>query len=335
MAALCADAKLQLVDLPPISLSTRELAQVSEHLPLNQFKQLTFGTPVGKASPFQMTTEGGVIVYVKSKLPLDEAKMSATLPTFANYVRQNRQNEAFNAWFRKEAEKGLRDTPLARQESGASNEVRPPRRRSRSLGLTGRERRAFLGRGWPGRDRSEPGRAIVRQHSDAAGQPLLGVSVCSLKPTVSATIKLSSPATRGFWEIPVLYEDEHLLALDKPSDLLTSPDRSEPDRPSLMKLLHAGIERGAAWAKEGGRNYLRQSHRLDAETSGVILLAKSKPVLVALVNLFGAEKPGYRHVALVQGSPRGGPVHGGSQTGAPPPAAWLHARRSPCAANVR
>ena len=125
VAALCADAKLQLVDLPPISISTRELEQVSEHLPLNQFKQLAFGTTVGKVSPFQMTTAGGVIVYVKSKLPLDEAKMITALPTFANYVRQNRQNEAFNSWFRKEAEKGLRDTPLARQEASPAMKAAP------------------------------------------------------------------------------------------------------------------------------------------------------------------------------------------------------------------
>ena len=125
VAALCADAKLQLVDLPPISISTRELEQVSEHLPLNQFKQLAFGTTVGKVSPFQMTTAGGVIVYVKSKLPLDEAKMITALPTFANAVRQNRQNEAFNSWFRKEAEKGLRDTPLARQEAAPAMKAAP------------------------------------------------------------------------------------------------------------------------------------------------------------------------------------------------------------------
>ena len=130
VAALCADAKLQLADLPPISLSTRELEQVSEHLPLNQFKQLAFGTPVGKVSPFQMTAEGGLIVYVKSKLPLDEAKMTTTLPTFANYVRQNRQNEAFNAWFRKEAERGLRDTPIARQETAAGTEPSPKAKKS-------------------------------------------------------------------------------------------------------------------------------------------------------------------------------------------------------------
>jgi len=108
---------------------------------------------------------------------------------------------------------------------------------------------------------------------------------------MSQTIKLSSPATREFWEIPVLYEDESLLALDKPSRLLTSPDRYDAERPNLMKLLHASIERGTPWAKERGLTYLMNAHRLDFETSGIILLAKTKPVLVALANLFGTEKP--------------------------------------------
>ena len=120
---------------------------------------------------------------------------------------------------------------------------------------------------------------------------------------MSNTIKLSSPATREFWEIPVLFEDEHLLALDKPERLLTSPDRLEPDRPSLMKLLHAAISEGKPWAKQRGLTYLANAHRLDAETSGVLLLAKNKPALVALANLFGAEKPASTCLALVQGAP--------------------------------
>ena len=115
--AICAEAKLQLVEMPPLSLSTRELPQVEERIPLNQFKQIAFTAPLGKVSPFQMTADGGVIVYVKSRLPLDEAKMNTSLPAFANYVRQSRQNEAVNDWFRKEAEKGLRDTPLARPQT--------------------------------------------------------------------------------------------------------------------------------------------------------------------------------------------------------------------------
>lgn len=119
----------------------------------------------------------------------------------------------------------------------------------------------------------------------------------------SAVIKLSSPATREFWEIPVLFEDEHLLALDKPSGLLTSPDRYDPERPNLMKLLHAGIAESKAWARERGLNYLSNAHRLDFDTSGVILLAKTKPVLMQLADLFGAEKPVKEYLALVQGSP--------------------------------
>jgi len=42
----------------------------------------------------------------------------------------------------------------------------------------------------------------------------LCLSVVLCYATVSATIKLSWPATKGFWEIPVLHEDEHLLALE-------------------------------------------------------------------------------------------------------------------------
>jgi RluA family pseudouridine synthase len=120
---------------------------------------------------------------------------------------------------------------------------------------------------------------------------------------MSEVIKLSSPATREFWEIPVLFEDEHLLALDKPARLLTSPDRYDPQRPNLMKLLHAGIERDTPWAKQRGLSYLMNAHRLDFETSGIILLAKTKPILVALANLFGSEHPHKIYAALVHGYP--------------------------------
>jgi len=119
----------------------------------------------------------------------------------------------------------------------------------------------------------------------------------------TSPIKLSSQATRDFWEIPILYEDEHLLALDKPSGLLTSPDRDDPNRPNLMKLLHAGIADSKPWAKERGLSYLMNAHRLDFETSGILLLAKSKPVLVELANLFGSEKPIKAYAALVRGCP--------------------------------
>jgi RluA family pseudouridine synthase len=120
--------------------------------------------------------------------------------------------------------------------------------------------------------------------------------------TVSV-IKLSSPATSEYWEVAVLFEDDHLLALDKPAGLLSSPDRYDPQRPNLMKLLHAAIAAGKPWARERHLTYLMNAHRLDFETSGVMLLAKNKPALVALANLFGSEKPLKKYMALVQGTP--------------------------------
>src|SRR5881394_305005 len=116
-------------------------------------------------------------------------------------------------------------------------------------------------------------------------------------------IKLSAPETREFWAIPVLWEDVRLLALDKPSGLLTSPDRYDPRRPNLITLLHRGIARGAAWARERQLGYLANANRLDFEASGVVLLAKDKPALIALANQFGVEQANKTYVALARGDP--------------------------------
>jgi RluA family pseudouridine synthase len=123
------------------------------------------------------------------------------------------------------------------------------------------------------------------------------------QPNALPGIKLSSPATKEFWEIPVLFEDAHLLALDKPVGLLTSPDRLAPDRPSLMQLLHAAIAAGKPWTRERNVTYLANAHRLNAETSGLLLLARSKAALVALADQFGSDQPARSYVALVQGTP--------------------------------
>ena len=124
---------------------------------------------------------------------------------------------------------------------------------------------------------------------------------------MSSPVKLSSPATaeqaRGFWEIPVLYEDEHLLALDKPAGLLVSPDRQDAHRPNLATLIRQAVAEQKPWARERNLTYLTHAHRLDFETSGVLLFAKNKPALIALANLFGAETPVRHFIALAWGGP--------------------------------
>jgi len=118
---------------------------------------------------------------------------------------------------------------------------------------------------------------------------------------VPPPVKLSSPETGEFWEIPVLFEDELLLALNKPAPLAVLSNSSEPERASLMQLLHRDIERGAPWARARNLAYLMNAHLLDAEASGVMLLVKQKDALAPLADQFFAVPPCRTYVGLVRG----------------------------------
>ncbi len=111
---ICAAAKVEPLTLPPFSLSTQQLPEVETNVNLNVFKQAAFGVAYGRPNEFVTTSDGGFVVVVQARLPLNETKLQAEFPGFASYERQTRQNEAFNQWFRREAERGLQDTPLAR-----------------------------------------------------------------------------------------------------------------------------------------------------------------------------------------------------------------------------
>ena len=121
---------------------------------------------------------------------------------------------------------------------------------------------------------------------------------------MSAVIKLSFPATKQFWEIPILFEDDHLLALYKPSGLTTSLDTIFPERPSLMQLLHDAIAQKKPWTSECRLTFLAASHHLDDAASGALLVAKSKAVQAALADKFSTDSPERKYVAIVRGSPQ-------------------------------
>jgi hypothetical protein len=119
-ANICAEAHAQLVELPPFSISTRSLPGVEEFVPLNQLKQIAFSTQPGKLSNFQPTLEGGLVVLVKERLPLDEAKAQSEMPTFVAAMRRTRQQEAFEDWFRKEYDKAARGNPAMQPKTPPS-----------------------------------------------------------------------------------------------------------------------------------------------------------------------------------------------------------------------
>ena len=87
---------------------------------------------------------------------------------------------------------------------------------------------------------------------------------------------------------PVIYEDAALIAFDKPSGMLVAPDRWDKARENLMGLVHAKMGHGVA-----------NVHRLDADTSGILLCAKTKPALDFLSGQFQSKTVGKIYHALV------------------------------------
>ena len=116
-AAQCVSAGLQPQVLPAFSPSTRELPELGDSPELlNQLKNVAFNTPVGKASGFETNNAGGFILYVQSRLPLDQAKMNSELPQYLAAFRRERLVETFNMWANLEANRVLRNTPLFHQQ---------------------------------------------------------------------------------------------------------------------------------------------------------------------------------------------------------------------------
>ncbi|HXC36867.1 MAG TPA: SurA N-terminal domain-containing protein [Candidatus Acidoferrales bacterium] len=100
--------------LSPFSLSTQDVPEADGHATGNQLKEAAITTPVGSTSGFVPTDDGGFVLYVQSRLPVDQAKMAADLPQFTGQLRQQRADQAFSDWVQHEASRELRNTPLAR-----------------------------------------------------------------------------------------------------------------------------------------------------------------------------------------------------------------------------
>lgn len=97
-------------------------------------------------------------------------------------------------------------------------------------------------------------------------------------------------------ELDVLYEDVKLMVLNKPYGISTGPDGS--GAPSLLALAE---ERAA------GRYSPRLCHRLDNQTTGLVLLAKSDEVRQAVLQAFSDRLVDREYRCLAVGTPQ--PAH--------------------------
>jgi 23S rRNA pseudouridine955/2504/2580 synthase len=102
-----------------------------------------------------------------------------------------------------------------------------------------------------------------------------------------------SDEDRAFARSLVIHEDAAMLAFDKPPGLPVQT--RNPDDRTLDRLM-------AAFAKSNGKRP-RLVHRLDAQTSGLIVAAKTQPAAAALSAAFAGREVSKTYLALVTGPP--------------------------------
>lgn len=98
----------------------------------------------------------------------------------------------------------------------------------------------------------------------------------------------------------VLYEDDHLIAVNKVSGMVTHPGNATGDDTLVHALLH---HCGENLSKIGGSLRPGIVHRLDKETSGVIVAAKSDSAYMGMSRLFAERKIDKEYVAVATGKP--------------------------------
>lgn len=105
-------------------------------------------------------------------------------------------------------------------------------------------------------------------------------------------------------QLPILYEDRSVIAIDKPRGWMLVPYNWQRTSWNLQAALDSAIREGRFWARSRNLKFLRHIHRLDAETTGVLLLAKSLGAVDSYSELFESRRMEKLYLAVVQGAPR-------------------------------
>ncbi len=128
----------------------------------------------------------------------------------------------------------------------------------------------------------------------------------SVGDRVNITIPPTTPSPLSAEAIPldIIYEDEDLLVIDKPAGLTTHP---APGHPSHT-LVNAVLARLPNLPDSGDASRPGIVHRLDKDTSGLMLVAKNSSALANLQNQFKARSVVKAYLVLVKGhlSPESG-----------------------------
>ena len=104
--------------------------------------------------------------------------------------------------------------------------------------------------------------------------------------------------------MPILYEDRSVLAIDKPPGWMLVPPSWQRTRLNLQAAITSSIAARDFWARSRSLRFLRYVHRLDADTTGILLFAKSQGALETYSELFESRRMEKTYLAAVRGRPK-------------------------------
>lgn len=116
-------------------------------------------------------------------------------------------------------------------------------------------------------------------------QPIMGFLLSGLPSKAAVAVPEASPAAPA-----ILYEDDFLLVVEKPTNLLSVPGRTSELQDSVLSRLRC---------QRGNAAFLKAAHRLDKGTSGLLLLAKTPAAHRALGQQFAQRQVQKTYEALL------------------------------------
>jgi len=101
-------------------------------------------------------------------------------------------------------------------------------------------------------------------------------------------------------KIEILFKDKNLLVINKPAGLLVIPDHWDPSLPNLIELLSLKYEP----IQTNDKQPVWVIHRIDKDTSGLVLFARNPDMHSALNQQFEKGKIEKKYLAVVRGIPQ-------------------------------
>ena len=154
---------------------------------------------------------------------------------------------------------------------------------------------------WPDLSRSRL-RALIENGDLTGERPLTPSTGMRAGEGLSLRVPPPVPARLEPQSIPlaILYEDEAVLVVDKPAGLVVHPAPGHPDNTLVNAVL---AHCGDSLTGVGGERRPGIVHRLDKDTSGVMVVAKTQAAHAHLVEQFAVHSIERAYVAIVAGTP--------------------------------